>query len=431
MYFPLASTNKIVYPIYWALYKADVVNPPTYYYVSMISNNPPSTLPGANLYYVNNYYSPSNYLTYPGLLRFESTTPSLALSTIVVQPNQPLNLIVYARPGFRSLTATIKNMDRYPCISNIPVRCTYFEGWLNNGNIINLQDRIMVEFLDTSYSNKPFHIIFPDTNTGFTRTYYYQLGFYNLLTKDWTFLYQGRYHRDDIYWISSPTAVTAAFSADITGKAGSYRNGVKITVANPGATLGLAYIIFSTQWSFYEMGKSELSPSTSSMTTPARFYGDNLAPLSVYMGLGLYITFIPLTYMSTTTSFNISLDNVHMPYSYDLPNFYLTIAKNGDFLMSSSNEFVMTNGGTLYEGPLQNLVISCQDNAKGVLNTYCNIGFGTTNPLLAGGVIRVSFSGMTVSTNLCYLRMPNQTIFPVNCSSSSDNTNVTVYMVGW
>jgi hypothetical protein len=64
----------------------------------------------------------------------------------------------------------------------------------------------------------------------------------------------------------------------------------------------------------------------------------------------------------------------------------------------------MTNGNTLYEGPLQNLIITCQDNAKGVINTYCHIAFGTTNPLLAAGVIVVSFSGMTVSTDLCYLK---------------------------
>lgn len=99
--------------------------------------------------------------------------------------------------------------------------------------------------------------------------------------------------------------------------------------------------------------------------------------------------------------------------------------------MASSNEFVMTNGGTLYQGPLQNLLITCQDNAKGVLNTYCNIVFGTTNPLLATGAIRVSFSGMTVATNLCYLTMTNGTSIPVTCSSSSDNKNVTVIMTGW
>lgn len=167
------------------------------------------------------------------------------------------------------------------------------------------------------------------------------------------------------------------------------------------------------------------------MLTPARFFSDNLSPLSLYMTNGMYLTFIPIKYVVTNTLFNITLDNVHMPYTYDLPNFYLYIAKDGDFLMASSNSFLMTNGGTLYSGPLQNLLITCQDNAKGVVNTYCNIAFGTSNPLLAGGVIRIAFSGMTVSTDLCYLTLSNGTKFKVTCSSSSDNLNVTVMMTGW
>jgi hypothetical protein len=93
----------------------------------MISVNANISLPGSNFYYVNNFYSASNFLTYPGALRFESAAPSLALSSIVIQPNQVLSLVVYAVPGFRSIT-TLKNMDPYPCASNIAVKCTYFIG---------------------------------------------------------------------------------------------------------------------------------------------------------------------------------------------------------------------------------------------------------------------------------------------------------------
>lgn len=134
-------------------------------------------------------------------------------------------------------------MDPYPCASNIPVRCTYLIGWRDAGTIINLMDRIMVEFLDTTYATKPFHIIFPDTYTGsWTTTYYYQLGFYNQLTKDWIFKYTGFFHRDGIWWITTTqdlaATLTTNLTADITGKAGSYRNDVRLTIANPGANLG-------------------------------------------------------------------------------------------------------------------------------------------------------------------------------------------------
>lgn len=91
----------------------------------------------------------------------------------------------------------------------------------------------------------------------------------------------------------------------------------------------------------------------------------------------------------------------------------------------------MSNGGTLYEAPLQSLVVSCHDNAVGVVNTYCTVVFGTSNPLLSDGNIRLSLSGLTVSTATCLLYFSNGTEIPVTCSSSTDNLNVTAVMTGW
>ncbi len=90
----------------------------------------------------------------------------------------------------------------------------------------------------------------------------------------------------------------------------------------------------------------------------------------------------------------------------------------------------MTNGGTLYQSPLQSLTISCTDNAIGVVSTYCTIVFGTSHPLLMAGAIRVSLSGLTVATNICYLTAANGTSIPVVCTSSSDNLNVTAVLQG-
>lgn len=150
----------------------------------------------------------------------------------------------------------------------------------------------------------------------------------------------------------------------------------------------------------------------------------------MYMTGGMYLTIIPFTYTAYTTPFSIYLNNVHMPYSYDLPNYYIYITQQSDQQMVASNSFLMTNGGTLYQSPLQSLTISCQDNAIGTVSTYCTIQFGTSNPLLAAGVIRVSMSGLTVSTSICYLTASNGTSIPVSCSSSSDNLNVTATLLG-
>lgn len=168
------------------------------------------------------------------------------------------------------------------------------------------------------------------------------------------------------------------------------------------------------------------------MTSPATFTGVNdQAPLSMYVANGMYVTVIPLTYNAYQTYFSFTLDQAHMPYSYDLPSFYIYTIRQSDQYMTSANALVMSGSGTLYQSPLQSLVASCQDNALGVVSTYCTITFGTSNPLLANGYIRLSLSGMTVATNMCYLYYSNGTSIPVTCTSSSNNQNVTIAMTGW
>jgi len=143
------------------------------------------------------------------------------------------------------------------------------------------------------------------------------------------------------------------------------------------------------------------------------------------------MTVIPFIYVSATSPFTFYLDNVHMPYTYDLPTYYIYIAKYSDFNMAASNSFIMTNGGTFYSSPLQSLTVVCQDNAIGVVNTYCTVTFGTSNPLLASGNIRLSLSGLTVATSTCSLTASNGTVIPVTCSSSTDNKNVTATLTGF
>ncbi len=124
-------------------------------------------------------------------------------------------------------------MQTYPCTSNIPVKCTFYSGAGSpyNQNQIFLYDRIAVTFLDTSYSSTPFHIIIPDTQINAnSNNFYYHIGFYNLLNKDWLFSYAGTFSRSSGSWISNPTGVVTTLSADVSGKAGSYRKNVSLIV---------------------------------------------------------------------------------------------------------------------------------------------------------------------------------------------------------
>lgn len=134
------------------------------------------------------------------------------------------------------------------------------------------------------------------------------------------------------------------------------------------------------------------------------------------------------------TTFTIMLDNVHMPYDYDLPDYYIYFIDSGNSpngnVMSVSNEFLMTNANIFYDCPLKALSISCLNNALGVRNTICTINFGTQNPLKADGKLRIVFSGMTVATDVCYF-YSGLNLIPTTCSSTQDNKNLTVSMTGW
>jgi hypothetical protein len=166
------------------------------------------------------------------------------------------------------------------------------------------------------------------------------------------------------------------------------------------------------------------------MSSPATFGSNNRAPLGLYVDNNMYLTIIPFIYVASISPFYIYLDKVHMPYTYDLPNYYIYVTKASDQTMAVSNQFIMTNGGTLYSAPLQSLVITCQDNALGVVNTYCTVRFGTSNPLLGYGNVRIVFSGMSVATSTCSLTTSGGVIIPVSCSSSTDKKNLTVTLLG-
>ena len=71
-------------------------------------------------------------------------------------------------------------MQPYPCTSNIPISCTYYQGNSGSYNQIFMLDKVGVTFLDTSYATTPFHIIIPDTLLYWNnRNVYFYAGFYN------------------------------------------------------------------------------------------------------------------------------------------------------------------------------------------------------------------------------------------------------------
>ena len=75
----------------------------------------------------------------------------------------------------------------------------------------------------------------------------------------------------------------------------------------------------------------------SGLTDPSLGYSQ-AQPVSVYMGGGMYLTVIGFKYHgAASSSFSIQLDNVHMPYDYDLPSYYIYLYNGYDTNNNGNN----------------------------------------------------------------------------------------------
>ena len=167
---------------------------------------------------------------------------------LVVQPNQEVVVIVYAYYRYRSIT--VNNQDPYPCTSNIGVSCQFMQG--KQDSRCFWMDHIVVRFTDNLYATTKFHVLIPDVPYAqYNNYHWYHVGVYDKVTKNYDLLYSGRHYRQWNYWTTSVSA-SAALTADIVGKAGSYRQNVSINVYNPTISTGdSSYLLMSTQWSLF------------------------------------------------------------------------------------------------------------------------------------------------------------------------------------
>ena len=90
-----------------------------------------------------------------------------------------------------------------------------------------------VTFSDNSYLTTPFHILLPDMQINQYSNHVYALaGYYDTLKKDWQYFSTESYYRYWEYWTSIEAGAISTMGCDITGKAGSYRSNVSVTISN-------------------------------------------------------------------------------------------------------------------------------------------------------------------------------------------------------
>lgn len=128
-----------------------------------------------------------------------------------------------------------------------------------------------------------------------------------------------------------------------------------------------------------------------------------------------------------TTIFNISLNNVKLPYNMD--PYYSILLIDGTGAVDGYNEFINQNNNNFYSGILSYLAITCNDNSQGVTNTYCTITFIPFQDIEVASIINIKLVGMSVTTNLCSMIYTSlNTSVPISYCGSNAN-NITGIMV--
>lgn len=202
------------------------------------------------------------------------------------------------------------------------------------------------------------------------------MGKYNTITRQYTYYYM----ENTFTWTPSAATYTTKTQVSTTlvqlsGKAGSYADSIQVDIAPVATTYSLttspSAIIIVSSWQLYN-SLSSLN-STSNNNSVLTFGADENSPLFLTMTPTNYLTFIPFA-ASTTTAFSFFINNLHLPYTYDLP-YYSIFLTNSVGNIDSYNEFINRNAGVFYYSVLSGLTISCIDNSLGVMNTACFIQF--------------------------------------------------------
>lgn len=140
-------------------------------------------------------------------------------------------------------------------------------------------------------------------------------------------------------WVGAGGNNDGYTNISLQGKAGSYRDNVTINVASSSiSTNYLSYIVISSSWLLFENDKTSYTTSTVSSTNP-QFYSIYQSPLSLKTIGNMYLTIIPFKITSGLSTFSLKLNGVHLPYHYDLPNYYIFTISNGNNDMITSNQF--------------------------------------------------------------------------------------------
>ena len=128
-----------------------------------------------------------------------------------------------------------------------------------------------------------------------------------------------------------------------------------------------------------------------------------------------YLTYIPIqTAAAYPTEFSIFLDSVKLPYSHDLPYYSIYLIDESGTI-DCFNELINEDKGVFYESYFSSLTFNCNVNTRGVLNTFCTLSFVPNHEIEIGSTLRVYFTGMQVSTDLCLMVHNPNTSISVSC----------------
>ncbi|KAL4512787.1 hypothetical protein ABPG72_017472 [Tetrahymena utriculariae] len=382
--------------------------------------------------------NPVDY-SFPSFLDIYDTADTFSTITPALQPTERYFLSVYVQQDFINIALMPPIGSQYYCGSTLPgVSCYYKysdKTTTPQSSVLFKQWAKIVFFLPTT-TKAGYHMAIPYIFTQSNYNFKIEGGYFNTATYVFKVLFTNNlpsYAPSTL--LTSVTNLCPSTAITLSGNAGAQISGVQMQLARSNVFIqgvGSAAILV-TDWQFWYANQSKYTAIVSGIIGTGV-----LDPVSVsyidLTGTSRFAVIFPFTSTGdpTSASTTVTIDNVVLPYSYDLPNL-LFIITQGNGQLNCFKQYFNSGRNLFYISTPKSLQLTCAQQSNGIQNTQCTVQFIPAQNMQPYAILQIQFTGMQANTNECTLIQNNiitntQVQITQTCSVSTNSEVLTVNM---
>ncbi|KAL4481634.1 hypothetical protein ABPG74_007723 [Tetrahymena malaccensis] len=381
--------------------------------------------------------NPVDY-SFPSFLDIYDTADTFSTFTPAPQPTERYFLAVYVQQDFLNIALMPPIGSQYYCGSTLPgVTCyyKYSDKTTVQSSVLFKQWAKIVFFLPTT-TKTGYHMAIPYLFNQNNYNFQIEGGYFNTATSVFKVLFTNTLTSFAASTLlATVTNLCPTTAITLSGNAGAQISGVQMQLARSSVfTQGVgSAAILVTDWQFWYANQSKYTTPLSSIAGTGV-----LDPVSVsyidLTGTSRFAVIFPFTSTADPTNAGTSvlIDNVVLPYSYDLPNLLFIIAQ-GAGKLNCYKQYFNSGRNLFYISTPKSLQLTCAQQSNGIQNTQCTVQFVPAQNMQPFAILQIQFTGMQANTNQCTLVQNNiktnsQVQITQTCSVSTNSQILTVNM---